>query len=63
MALANGVCKYLNQQTNLCTIYASRPIFCNVDAFYDRFLKDKMERNSFYQENLQACAKLREKTK
>ena len=58
MALSNGICKYLNQETNLCTIYNNRPIFCNVDAFYEKYLKNKMPINEFYAKNKSECKKL-----
>lgn len=58
MALSNGICKYLNQATNLCTIYKNRPIFCNVDAFYDKFLKNKIFKDEFYAANKTECRKL-----
>lgn len=57
MALPNGICKYLNQQTNLCTIYAKRPLVCNVDAYYDAFIKDSMDRETFYKLNVVECEK------
>lgn len=58
MALSNGICKYLNQETNLCTIYNNRPIFCNVDAFYEKYLKNKMFIDEFYVKNKSECKKL-----
>ena len=54
-----GGCKYLSED-NLCTIYPNRPLLCNVDKFYDEFLKDKMSREDFYELNLSACKKLQE---
>lgn len=59
LALPNGVCKYLNQATNLCTIYKSRPIFCNVDAYYEKYLKYELSREEFYKINKQECETLR----
>ena len=38
----NGVCKYLDVNTNLCTIYDTRPDFCRVDVQYEKYLKDKI---------------------
>ena len=58
MALSNGICKYLNQETNLCIIYKDRPIFCNVDAFYEKYLKNNMPINEFYAKNKSECKKL-----
>ena len=55
MALPNGICKYLDENTNLCLQYSIRPIFCNVDAFYDKFLSKKISREEFYLQNEIAC--------
>ena len=30
----NGICKYLNLDTNLCTIYDTRPDFCRVEKWW-----------------------------
>lgn len=57
MVLPSGVCKHLDEETNLCRIYSARPIFCNVDAFYDKYLSGKMTREEFYRQNKQACRK------
>ena len=58
MALPSGVCKYLDEDTNLCRIYSTRPIFCNVDAYYEKYLKDTMSRECFYERNKEACRKM-----
>ncbi len=54
----DGVCKYLTAE-NLCAIYDERPIFCNVDAYYEKFLSDKMSRADFHKINHSACEKLK----
>lgn len=61
MALSNGICRYLNQKTNLCTIYEKRPIFCNVDVFYEKYYKDKISIENFYKINKEECKKLQQK--
>ena len=55
-----GICKYLNQESNLCEIYNTRPVFCNVDAMYDLLFKDKssMTREEFYELNYKACEEI-----
>ena len=55
----DGVCKNLTAD-NLCAIYAERPIFCNVDAYYEKFLSHFMSRADFYRMNHDACARLKE---
>ena len=54
-----GVCRYLDRENNLCTIYDSRPVICNVDAMYEAFFMNKMTREEFYAENYAACEKLK----
>lgn len=55
MAKENGVCKYLNEVTNLCMIYPDRPIDCNIDELYERCYKDRMSREEFYRINKEFC--------
>lgn len=58
LALPNGVCRHLDENSNLCTIYEHRPLFCNIDAYYELFLKETMDRKFFYKMNKEACQKL-----
>lgn len=55
MAKSNGVCKYLDESTNLCTIYDQRPIFCRVDELYEKNLANKISREEFYRINKEIC--------
>ncbi len=43
----DGTCKYFDRETRLCTIYASRPLICNHDRYYDEYLKDRITREEF----------------
>ena len=63
MALPNGICKYLNQSTNLCSIYNRRPIFCNVEAFYEKFYSNKMTKEKFFNLNKRECKKIQRLSK
>lgn len=54
-----GVCRFLDREKNLCSIYASRPLVCNVDAMYETFFADKMSREEFYLANHEVCEKLK----
>ena len=56
----DGICLYLDTETRLCTIYASRPLLCNVDAAYEQLYRDSMSREEFYQLNYDACRQLKE---
>lgn len=60
LALPSGVCRYLDPQTNLCTCYASRPIFCNYDAYYEKYLANFMSKREFYQLMQEQCQLLRD---
>lgn len=53
----DGVCKHLKD--NLCEIYSQRPIFCNVDAYYEKFLAKKVSREEFYKWNREVCERLK----
>lgn len=55
----DGVCRYLDEKSNLCTIYESRPIECNVDAMYKAYFSDKMTREEYYELNYHACEELK----
>ena len=58
----DGVCKHLTAD-NLCAIYAERPIFCNIDAYHEKFLSDKMSRADFHELNHAACERLKNPVK
>lgn len=51
----DGICKYLDLKTMLCTIYEERPIFCRVDEYFDLYLADKMDKEEFMCLNYEAC--------
>ena len=53
----DGVCKYL--QGNLCGIYDERPIFCNVEAYYEKYLSKNVDREEFYRKNRAVCDMLK----
>jgi hypothetical protein len=55
----DGICKNFDEATNLCTIYAERPIFCNVDAYYEKFFLQIMSREEFHELNHAACERLK----
>ena len=54
-----GGCKYLDSETNLCRQYSNRPVFCNVDEYYDKYLQTTMTRKEFYRKNKEICEQLR----
>lgn len=56
----DGVCKYLNEITNLCKVYDERPLICNVDKMYDTYFSEKINRDEYYTLNYKACNELKE---
>ncbi|MCQ2372978.1 MAG: YkgJ family cysteine cluster protein [Phascolarctobacterium sp.] len=58
----DGVCKFLDLESNLCTIYKERPLLCNVDAMYEFMYQDEMTREEFYELNYEVCRKLKNGT-
>ena len=59
MHAGDGVCLYLDLETNKCTIYNERPLLCNVDMMYETFYSDQMTREEFYEKNYEVCKKLK----
>lgn len=57
----DGVCRYLNEKTNLCEIYDKRPDICRVDVMYNKYYKDKISWKEFCDFNLHTCDKLNNK--
>lgn len=55
----DGTCKYYEDQTHKCSIYATRPIICNVEGFYEKFLMGKINKEKFFELNYVACSKLK----
>ena len=39
MDIGDGVCKYQDEHTKLCTIYENRPWFCNSTKVWERYFK------------------------
>ena len=54
----DGVCKFLSEK-NLCKIYSERPLFCNVDAYWEKYLSEIMSREQFHKINYKVCAALK----
>lgn len=57
----DGTCRYLDLETNLCSIYETRPILCQVDACYEKYFKSKLSLEEYYKINYDACKKLKNK--
>jgi len=58
----DGVCKFFDENSNLCKIYSNRPIFCRVDEMYEKFFfKIYSSKKEYYKENLKVCEFLRKR--
>lgn len=56
----DGVCKFLNRENNLCTIYDNRPDFCNVEKGYSKYFAEFYSEEEYLRLNYAACKKLKE---
>ena len=55
----DGICKYFDMDSKLCTIYEERPEKCNVDKMYNNFFRYKMTIEEYYRLNYKACNELK----
>lgn len=51
----DGVCKYFDEVSKLCSIYERRPSKCNVDKMYDILYKSEMSKKEYYELNYNIC--------
>ena len=61
MNRGDGVCKFFDDDTHLCRIYNERPIFCNVDKFYEEYLSERFSKEEYYDINYKSCKTLKER--
>ncbi len=54
----NGICIYLDQKTNLCTIYETRPDFCRDDVWYELQYKDIISLEEYLRDLTMGCRAL-----
>jgi Fe-S-cluster containining protein len=59
----NGVCIYLNQETNLCTIYNNRPVFCRVYEYYWQVKSNEMSLEEYLRKSKVGCKVLQNMSK
>ena len=57
--IGNGVCKFLDTETNLCKIYSERPDICSVERAYKKFFANRYTEEEFFSLNYEACAFLK----
>lgn len=54
------ICKYLDEDTNKCTIYEQRPFICDTVRIYNKYFKDKYTPEEWNEINQRACESLNE---
>ena len=52
------ICRFLDQNTNRCTIYGKRPWICDTDYMYEHYYSKSMSRDEFDRLNSEACKSL-----
>ncbi|RKV57900.1 YkgJ family cysteine cluster protein [Helicobacter pylori] len=55
----NGVCKFLDLETNLCKIYESHPLICRIDEAHKK-IYSHIPLKEFYTKNAEICNALQE---
>lgn len=55
----DGICRYFDINTKLCSIYENRPDKCNVDKMYDIQYKGTITKDEYYELNYEACRLLK----
>lgn len=55
----DGVCRFFDCKTRLCTIYENRPLLCNVDRAYEKIFGRRVSREKYYELNYEACKIIR----
>ena len=59
----DGVCRYFDCSSALCTIYNNRPTICNIDKMYELFFSEKFSREEYYRLNYESCEKFKKEAK
>ena len=55
LSRGDGVCRFLDEETNRCSIYDRRPLICNTDKMFEAFYSQFMSRDEFDEMNRRAC--------
>ena len=57
----DGICQHLDEQTELCAIYESRPDVCRIDLQYEVHYVRHLSWKEFSDLNLQCCEALQKR--
>ncbi|WP_350636462.1 YkgJ family cysteine cluster protein, partial [Pseudoalteromonas sp. GW168-MNA-CIBAN-0100] len=60
---SDGVCRYFDEQTHLCTIYNKRPLVCRVEDYYETRLSSVISWDAFVDLNVEICNELQRSEK
>ena len=55
----DGVCKYLNEKNNRCSVYEERPEICRVDLQYKKHFATIYSWDKFVEMNVAICKELK----
>lgn len=55
----DGICRYFDVISKLCSIYKNRPDKCNVDKMYEKFYKNTISIEEYYKLNYEVCNRLK----
>lgn len=55
----DGICRYFDERSKLCTIYPNRPLICNVDKAFRLYFHESMTLDEYYALNYAACRELK----
>ena len=58
----DGICKFFEVETKLCSIYNNRPMKCNIEKSYELYLKGVMPKDTYYELNYAACRELKRRS-
>ena len=51
----DGICINYDEKTHLCKIYQERPLKCNIDVMYEKYFKETMNKEEYYNMNHKSC--------
>jgi len=55
----DGTCRFYEEDTHRCSIYSSRPLICNIEAYYEAELKGKLDKTEYFEMNYEVCRRLK----
>ena len=58
LSRGDGICVYLDEKANLCSIYEHRPLICQVEKYYQTYLQKEISWEAFVNINLELCQKM-----